>query len=109
MRAKLFSDARAMVAAAEEDKNAVTVSHKEGIDFGVIGPDDSVYIDITVLKTGFRSHIVLETISIRAENSKSVSAKLTHSFSHISAAQVYRNFGGKIEMGEARRSANAFC
>ncbi|KAJ7841089.1 P-loop containing nucleoside triphosphate hydrolase protein [Mycena olivaceomarginata] len=70
MRAKLFSDARAMVAAAEEDKNAVTVSHKEGIDFGVIGPDDSVYIDITVLKTGFRSHIVLETISIRAENSK---------------------------------------
>jgi helicase MOV-10 len=82
MRAKLFSDARAMVAAAEEDKNAVTVSHKEGIDFGVIGPDDSVYIDITVLKTGFRSHIVLETISIRAENSKSVSDKLTHSFSH---------------------------
>ncbi|KAF8206083.1 P-loop containing nucleoside triphosphate hydrolase protein [Mycena galopus ATCC 62051] len=69
MRKKLFSDARAMVAEAEEDKHAVTVSHKEGIDFGVIGPDDSaVYIDITVLKIGAHSRIVLETISIPGDS-----------------------------------------
>ncbi|KAJ6581930.1 P-loop containing nucleoside triphosphate hydrolase protein [Mycena capillaripes] len=55
MREKLFSDARAMAAMAEEDKNAVTVSDKEGIDFGVVGPDDSVYIDITILNTGSQS------------------------------------------------------
>ncbi|KAJ7266375.1 P-loop containing nucleoside triphosphate hydrolase protein [Mycena haematopus] len=71
MRKKLFSDAHAMAAEAEEDKNAVTVSHKEGIDFGVVGPDDSaVYIDLTVLKIGAQSRIVLETISIRADDSK---------------------------------------
>ncbi|KAJ6572149.1 P-loop containing nucleoside triphosphate hydrolase protein [Mycena capillaripes] len=70
MRKKLFSDAEAMAAEAEEDKNAVTVSHKEGLDFGVVGPDETIYIDITILKTASQSRIVLETISIRCEESK---------------------------------------
>ncbi|KAJ6480358.1 P-loop containing nucleoside triphosphate hydrolase protein [Mycena sanguinolenta] len=71
MRKKLFSDAQAMVAEAEEDKNNVTVSHKEGIDFGVIGVDDSaVYIDLTILKIGVETRVVLETISVRTDDSK---------------------------------------
>ncbi|KAF7378134.1 RNA helicase [Mycena sanguinolenta] len=71
MRKKLFSDAQAMVAEAEEDKNSVSVSHKEGIDFGVIGVDDSaVYIDLTVLKIGVQTRVVLETISVREDDSK---------------------------------------
>lgn len=70
MRKKLFSDAAAMAAEAEEDKNAITVSHKDGLDFGVVGPDESVYIDITILKTASPSPIVLETISLRREDSE---------------------------------------
>ncbi|KAJ7676478.1 P-loop containing nucleoside triphosphate hydrolase protein [Mycena rosella] len=60
-----------MAAEAEQDKNGVTVSHKEGIDFGVVGTDDSVYIDVTVLKVAHqsRSRIVIETISLRKEDS----------------------------------------
>ncbi|KAJ7150898.1 hypothetical protein C8R43DRAFT_887088 [Mycena crocata] len=70
MRKKLFSDAEAMAAEAEENKNEVTVSHKEGIDFGVVGTEASVYIDITVLKTRWTpSGIVLETISRRRDES----------------------------------------
>ncbi|KAJ7753827.1 RNA helicase [Mycena metata] len=71
MRKKLFSDAEALVAEAEEDKDSITVSHKEGLDFGVVGPEDSVYIDLTVLKSGGNeTRIVLETISLRTKDSK---------------------------------------
>ncbi|KAJ7636868.1 P-loop containing nucleoside triphosphate hydrolase protein [Roridomyces roridus] len=71
MRQKVLAAAQAMAAAAEEDKNEVTVSHKEGVDFGVLG-DSSVYIDLTVLnvKRGHLSGVVLETISVRKEESK---------------------------------------
>ncbi|KAJ7484325.1 P-loop containing nucleoside triphosphate hydrolase protein [Mycena latifolia] len=69
MRKKLFSDAQAMAAEAEQDKNGVTVTHKEGLDFGVVGPDDSVYIDVTILKREYHSRIVLETISLRKDES----------------------------------------
>ncbi|KAJ7918136.1 RNA helicase [Mycena leptocephala] len=67
-----------MAAEAEQDKNGITVSHNEGIDFGVIGPDDSVYIDITVLKIAHQSQsrIVLETISLRKEESNRFSVTL---------------------------------
>ncbi|KAJ7096045.1 RNA helicase [Mycena epipterygia] len=75
LRKKLFSDAKAMAAEAEKDKNGITVSHQEGLDFGVVGTDDSVYIDITLLKTGYshgyyRSRIVLEIICLRKHESK---------------------------------------
>jgi hypothetical protein len=100
MRKKLFSDAQAMAAEAEEDKNAITVSHKEGLDFGVVGPDDSVYIDITILKSKFdrQSTIVLETISIRGDDPKSVFLKLEfeHSFPHIFLLEVFRDLVRKI-------------
>ncbi|KAJ7669415.1 RNA helicase [Mycena polygramma] len=70
MRKKLFSDAEAMAAEAEEDKNGITVSHKEGLDFGIVSPDDSVFLDITILKTGFQSRIVLETTAVRGDETK---------------------------------------
>ncbi|KAJ7474539.1 P-loop containing nucleoside triphosphate hydrolase protein [Mycena galericulata] len=72
MRRKVFAAAEAMAAAAEEDKNGITVSHKEGLDFGVVGADDSVYIDFTILnlKRGYESGTVLETISIRKGDSR---------------------------------------
>ncbi|KAJ7096052.1 RNA helicase [Mycena epipterygia] len=71
MRRKLFSDAQAMAAEAEQDKNGITVSHHEGLDFGVVGTDDSAYIDITLLKTGYyQSPILLETIRLRKHESK---------------------------------------
>ncbi|KAJ7746480.1 RNA helicase [Mycena maculata] len=70
-RRKLLADAQAMAAKAEEDKNEITVSHKEGIDFGVVG-QDSVYIDVTILnlKRGYHSGVVLETIYVRKDESK---------------------------------------
>ncbi|KAJ7154607.1 RNA helicase [Mycena filopes] len=77
-RKKLFSDAEALAAEAEEDKNGVTVSHKEGLDFAVVGPDDSVYIDLTILKTGRESRIVLETLSLRKKESKTRFGVLNH-------------------------------
>ncbi|KAJ7430120.1 P-loop containing nucleoside triphosphate hydrolase protein [Mycena galericulata] len=72
MRRKVFAAAEAMAAAAEEDKNGITVSHKEGLDFGVVGADNSVYIDFTILnlKRGNESRVVLETISIRKNDSR---------------------------------------
>lgn len=71
MRKKLFTDAEALVAEAEGDKHSVTVSPKDGLDFGVVGPEDSVYIDLTVLKSGGKeTRIVLETISFRKKESK---------------------------------------
>ncbi|KAJ7034542.1 P-loop containing nucleoside triphosphate hydrolase protein [Mycena alexandri] len=71
VRKKLFTDAEALVAEAEGDKHSVTVSPKDGLDFGVVGPEDSVYIDLTVLKSGGKeTRIVLETISFRKKESK---------------------------------------
>ncbi|KAJ7074967.1 P-loop containing nucleoside triphosphate hydrolase protein [Mycena belliarum] len=69
MRKKLFSDVEAMAAEAEQDKNGVTVSHREGLDFGVVGTDDSVYIDVTIVKKESKPSIVLETISLRKNES----------------------------------------
>ncbi|KAJ7249435.1 RNA helicase [Mycena rebaudengoi] len=64
-RKKLFADVLAISAEAEEDKNGVSVSHKEGIDFGVVEPEYSVYIDITVIKRGAQSGIALESFTVR--------------------------------------------
>ncbi|KAJ7676479.1 P-loop containing nucleoside triphosphate hydrolase protein [Mycena rosella] len=71
MRKKLFSDAQAMAAEANQDKNGISVSHTEGLDFGVVGTESSVYIDVMVLKSGYThaSRIVLETISLRKDPS----------------------------------------
>ncbi|KAK7052594.1 RNA helicase [Favolaschia claudopus] len=67
IRKKLFSDAHTVEAEAEEDKNGVTVSHKEGIDFGVVAPGESLHTDVTIIRTG--PPVVLETISIRGNES----------------------------------------
>ncbi|KAJ6600012.1 RNA helicase [Mycena vulgaris] len=103
MRKKLFADAQAMAAEAEQDKNGVNVSHREGLDFGVVGTDDSVYIDITVLKSGSQSRIVLETISLRKVDSMfsvmlaGKSRWLKHNEARTLSVQFHPSFDGEYE------------
>jgi hypothetical protein len=61
MRKKLFSDAQAMAAEAEEDKNAITVSHKEGLDFGVVGPVEDTGVSNVLSRTQMMARLYIFT------------------------------------------------
>ncbi|KAJ7056200.1 RNA helicase [Mycena amicta] len=72
MRRKLFADAEAMNLEAEADKHSVSVSHKPedgGVDFGIVGLDNALSVDVTVLKAG-ADPVVLETLAMRTVGSK---------------------------------------
>ncbi|CAK5272785.1 unnamed protein product [Mycena citricolor] len=65
---KLLSTAHALEASAQDDKQGITVSHRDGLDFGVVGEDERVYIDVTIMRTKASGHarISLESITVRA-------------------------------------------
>ncbi|KAJ6608222.1 P-loop containing nucleoside triphosphate hydrolase protein [Mycena sp. CBHHK59/15] len=104
-RRQLFADAQAVSEEAEEDKNGITVSHKEGIDFGVVGTENPVYIDLTVLKTEDRSRVILTKFSIRKnENGTKFSVSLAgkskwvrHNEARTIAVKFFPSFDGEYE------------
>ncbi|KAJ7199232.1 P-loop containing nucleoside triphosphate hydrolase protein [Mycena pura] len=100
---KLFSNAEAMAAEAAKDKNSISVSHQEGVDFGVVGPDDSVFIDLTLLKTGLHPRVVLETISMRKVESRFLatlegkSRWVTHIQARTLSVRFHPSFDGEYD------------
>ncbi|KAF7313870.1 RNA helicase [Mycena chlorophos] len=98
VRRKLFADVEAMNLEAEADKHSVSVSHGEGVDFGVVGLEDSLSVDVTVLKAGVEP-IVLETLAMRSADSP-FSASLAGKsrwVTHIRARTLCIRFAPPIE------------
>ncbi|KAF7323583.1 RNA helicase [Mycena kentingensis (nom. inval.)] len=99
LRRQLFADVESMAAETEEDKNSVSVSHKEsGVDFGVVGVEETLSVDITVEKAGTES-IVLETLAMRSFNSR-FSASLAGQkrwVTHVRARTICVRFDPTIE------------
>ncbi|KAF7291981.1 RNA helicase [Mycena indigotica] len=97
-RRRLFADANAMDLEAEADKHTISVSHRDGIDFGVVGLEDSLPVDITVLKAGM-DRIVLETLAMRNLASKfsATLAGKSRWVTHIRARTLCIRFVPEIE------------